>query len=60
MKIAVIGAGAIGAYVGAKLSAAGEDVALVARGKHLRAIQGTWSDGSVRRGRVHRASTGDG
>lgn len=38
MKIAVIGAGAIGAYLGAKFSAAGEEVALVARGKHLRAI----------------------
>ncbi len=39
MKFAIVGAGAIGAYVGAKLAAAGEDVALMARGPHLRAMQ---------------------
>ena len=39
MKFAVVGAGAIGAFVGAMLSRAGEDVALVARGAHLRAMQ---------------------
>lgn len=38
MKIAVFGAGAIGGYIGAKLALAGEDVTLVARGAHLRAI----------------------
>lgn len=39
MKIAVFGAGAIGGYLAAKLAAAGHDVAVVARGPHLRAMQ---------------------
>ncbi|MGY0490703.1 2-dehydropantoate 2-reductase [Streptomyces sp. WG-D5] len=39
MKIAVLGAGAIGAYVGAALHRGGADVHLVARKDHLRAIQ---------------------
>ena len=38
MKIAVIGAGAIGGLVGAKLALAGEDVTFVVRGKNLDAI----------------------
>jgi 2-dehydropantoate 2-reductase len=39
VKFAVVGAGAIGAYVGASLSAGGADVTLIARGPHLRAMQ---------------------
>ena len=39
MKIAVVGAGAIGGYLGAKLSAAGEDVTFIARNRNLAAIQ---------------------
>jgi len=39
MRIAVVGAGAIGGYLGARLSAAGEDVTFVARGRNLAAIQ---------------------
>jgi 2-dehydropantoate 2-reductase len=39
VKIAVLGAGAIGAYVGAALHRGGADVHLVARGEHLRAIR---------------------
>ncbi|MPZ00641.1 MAG: 2-dehydropantoate 2-reductase [Actinophytocola sp.] len=39
MKVAVLGAGAIGAYVGASLHRAGADVHLIARGPHLRAIR---------------------
>ncbi|MDE2801811.1 MAG: 2-dehydropantoate 2-reductase [Chloroflexota bacterium] len=39
MKFAIYGAGAIGAWMGAKLSLAGEDVALIARGPHLAAMQ---------------------
>jgi len=39
MRIAIVGAGAIGAYVGARLAAAGNEVALLARGAHLRAMQ---------------------
>jgi 2-dehydropantoate 2-reductase len=39
MKIAIIGAGAIGGYVGVKLALAGEDVTFVARGANLAAIR---------------------
>ena len=39
MRIAVLGAGAIGAYVGAALHRGGADVNLVARGPHLEAIR---------------------
>lgn len=39
MKIVVAGAGAIGAYVGAELARAGQDVTLFARGAHLRAME---------------------
>ncbi len=38
MKIAVVGAGAIGGYLGAKLSRAGEDVTFIARNRNLAAI----------------------
>ena len=39
MKFAVLGAGAIGAYVGAALARGGADVTLIARGAHLAAMQ---------------------
>ncbi len=39
MRFAVLGAGAIGGYVGAALAHGGADVTLIARGPHLRAIQ---------------------
>ena len=39
MKVVVVGAGAIGAYIGAALVRSGTDVVLVARGPHLRAMQ---------------------
>jgi len=39
MKIAVIGAGAIGAYVGVRLALAGENVTFMARGKNLEALR---------------------
>ncbi|HEX8478874.1 MAG TPA: 2-dehydropantoate 2-reductase [Telluria sp.] len=39
MKIAVIGAGAIGGLVGAKLALAGEDVTFLVRGANLEAIR---------------------
>ncbi|HSV47483.1 MAG TPA: 2-dehydropantoate 2-reductase [Ramlibacter sp.] len=39
MKIAIIGAGAIGGYVGVKLALAGEDVTFIVRGENLRAIR---------------------
>ena len=39
MKIAIIGAGAIGGYVGVKLALAGNDVTLIVRGANLKAIK---------------------
>lgn len=39
MKIAIIGAGAIGGLVGAKLALAGEDVTFIVRGRNLWAIR---------------------
>jgi 2-dehydropantoate 2-reductase len=39
MKIAIIGAGGVGGYFGARLAAAGHEVAFVARGAHKDAIK---------------------
>ena len=39
MRFAIMGAGGVGGYYGAKLAQAGHDVACIARGEHLRAIQ---------------------
>jgi len=39
MHVLVMGAGAVGAYFGGLLALAGHDVALVARGDHLQALQ---------------------
>lgn len=39
MRIAIIGAGGIGGYYGARLAAAGEDVVFVARGANLQALR---------------------
>ncbi len=39
MKLAIIGAGAIGGYVGAKLALAGNDVTFIVRGANLDAIR---------------------
>ena len=42
LRVAVFGAGAIGAYYGARLADGGADVAFIARGRHLEALK---SDG---------------
>ena len=39
MKIAIIGVGAIGGYVGIRLALAGEDVTFIARGANLQALR---------------------
>ena len=39
MRIAVMGAGAVGGYFGARLAAAANDVAFIARGSHLMAMR---------------------
>lgn len=40
MRIAIMGSGGVGGYVGARLAAAGQDVVFIARGAHLEAIRG--------------------
>ncbi|HET9025154.1 MAG TPA: 2-dehydropantoate 2-reductase N-terminal domain-containing protein, partial [Burkholderiaceae bacterium] len=39
MRVAIVGAGSIGAVLGAKLAASGHEVVLVARGAHLAALR---------------------
>lgn len=39
MRIAMVGAGGIGGYVGARLAEAGGDVSFIARGAHLQALR---------------------
>jgi 2-dehydropantoate 2-reductase len=39
MRIAIIGAGAVGGYFGARLAAASLDVSFIARGEHLKTMQ---------------------
>jgi 2-dehydropantoate 2-reductase len=39
MRVAVFGAGAVGAYLGASLARGGADVTLIARGAHLQAMR---------------------
>ncbi len=39
MRIAIVGAGAIGGYLGARLALAGEEVTFIARGANLQAIR---------------------
>ena len=61
MKFAIVGAGAIGAFVGAMLSKSGEDVTLIARGPHLRAMQerGVRIRGEIGEFEAHPAATDD-
>ena len=39
MRFAIFGAGGVGGYLGARLAEAGEEVVLIARGEHLRAMR---------------------
>ena len=39
MRIAIMGAGGVGSYFGARLAASGEDVTFIARGPHLAALR---------------------
>ncbi|HYV98528.1 MAG TPA: 2-dehydropantoate 2-reductase [Gemmatimonadaceae bacterium] len=60
MKFAIVGAGAIGGYLGGWLSAAGEDVTFIARGANLEAIRTNGmrvigEDGTERRSQHARA-----
>ena len=40
MKFAIVGAGAIGGYLGARQAHAGHDVTFIARNRNLEAIRG--------------------
>ena len=39
MRVAVMGAGAVGGYFGDRVAASGMDVTFIARGEHLMAMQ---------------------
>uniref|UniRef100_UPI003F9FC004 2-dehydropantoate 2-reductase N-terminal domain-containing protein n=1 Tax=Streptomyces pseudogriseolus TaxID=36817 RepID=UPI003F9FC004 len=39
MRIAIVGAGGVGGYFGARLAAADNEVTFVARGRHLEAVR---------------------
>ena len=61
MKICVIGAGAIGGLMGAKLALAGEEVTVIDQGAHLKAIQENglkliWEDGTEHVAEVAKAT----
>jgi 2-dehydropantoate 2-reductase len=61
LRFAILGAGAIGAYVGAALDRGGADVTLIARGEHLRALQADGVEVRSPRGdfHAHPAATDD-
>ena len=56
MKICVVGAGAIGGLLGARLAVAGEEVTLIARGVHLEAIRARGLEVAMNDGAVVRAA----
>ncbi len=56
MKICVVGAGAIGGLMGARLAQAGHEITLIARGPHLRAIQFNGLQLHSADGEVHKVS----
>ena len=39
MRIAIMGSGGVGGYVGGRLAASGQDIAFIARGAHLAALR---------------------
>ena len=53
MRIAIMGAGGLGGYFGARLAAAGHDVAFIARGAHLAAIRAEGLRVQSARGDLH-------
>ena len=60
MKIAVVGAGAIGGYLGARLALAGEEITFIARNRNLEAINADgfrliFEDGAQQHARTVRA-----
>jgi 2-dehydropantoate 2-reductase len=57
MKFAVVGAGAIGGYLGAKLALAGEEVTFIARNRNLEAIRANGFKLILEDGREEHAAT---
>jgi 2-dehydropantoate 2-reductase len=57
MRFCIVGAGAIGGFVGAKLALAGEDVTFIARGRNLEAIRAHGMHIYYRDGREEIAAT---
>lgn len=57
MRFCIVGAGAIGGFVGAKLALAGEEVTFIARGKNLEAISAGGMKVFYRDGREEVATT---
>jgi len=57
MRFCIVGAGAIGGFVGAKLALAGEEVTYIARGKNLEAINAHGMQVFYRDGREEIATT---
>ena len=53
MRFAIMGAGGLGGYFGARLAAAGQDVAFIARGAHLAAIRAEGLRVQSARGDLH-------
>jgi 2-dehydropantoate 2-reductase len=53
LRIAIIGAGGVGGYFGARLAASGADVSFVARGAHLAAMQSKGLVVESARGTLH-------
>jgi 2-dehydropantoate 2-reductase len=53
MRIAILGAGGVGGYFGARLAAGGADVTFVARGAHLAAMQRNGLRVTSQRGDIH-------
>src|SRR6185295_15545764 len=57
MRIAVVGAGGVGAGFGAALAKAGADVTFIARGAHLAAMKGQGLKVLSQRGDIHLVPT---
>lgn len=62
MKICVVGAGAIGGLLGAKMALAGEEVTVIDQGPHLKAIQESglkliWEDGKEHVASIKKATS---
>jgi 2-dehydropantoate 2-reductase len=53
MRIAIIGAGGVGGYFGARLAASGVDVSFIARGSHLAALRSTGLRVESPKGHLH-------